>query len=112
MSARRFWMYPKDSWNSGPALSIYPGGDEYGNSVLVLQLPGQRALAMAYNWPLRRELEPCEGTVEWGWVGPLVGEPDDPALVNHESRNPPPQGCHLVRRDVMYGPWEKETADE
>lgn len=106
--ARRFWTYPKDSWNAGRPLSIYPGGDEYGNSTLVLQLPGQRALVAAYNWPLRRELEPCEGTVEWGWVGPEVADPDNPLPIGHFARHEvPPEGCHLVRREVMYGRWER-----
>lgn len=104
--ARRFWMYPKDSWNAGPALSIYPGGDEYGNSTLVLQLPGQRALVVAYNWPLRRELEPCEGRVEYAIADRLFDEEPEPVL--HEDRHQKlPASKYLVRRDVMYGPWEQ-----
>lgn len=112
--ARRFWTYGKDHWD-GPLVSKFPGGDEYGNSTLVFRLPQGRAFVMAYNWPLRRELEPSEGRTEYAhapiepltedWEHDLFGEVPWPVEYSERHRLPR-RGWKLVRRDVMYGPWE------
>jgi hypothetical protein len=49
--ASRAWMYGKGEW-TGPLVMV--GGDEYGNWTLCFRLPGQRALIVALNVPLRR----------------------------------------------------------
>lgn len=106
--ARRFWTYSKDSWSGGP---IQRGGDEYGNSTIVLRLPGGRAFIMAYNWPLRRELEPVEGRIEYGLVDPdatRTGDAtwDNPLPLASEHRfDPPPDGCVVVTRTLRVERW-------
>lgn len=51
---RRVWMY-RSGW-TGPLL--YRGGDEWGNRTLAFRLPGERALVVALNIPLRRHFLP------------------------------------------------------
>lgn len=104
--ARRFWTYGKGQW-SGPLVSR--GGDEYGNSTVVFRLPSERALIVAYNWPLRRELEPCEGRVEWGAVNDDHGAPmDNPLpLAGPDLRGLPPEEWKLVRRELWASPWQE-----
>jgi hypothetical protein len=99
---RRFWTYGKDQW-SGPLVSL--SGDEYGNSTVVFRLIGGRALIVAWNIPLRRKLEPCEGRTEWGWACPDQGELNDP--IPCSGRETPPDGYYLVRREVWFDRWEK-----
>ena len=103
MAARRVWTYPKGSW-SGSILSL--GGDEYGNSTIVLRLPGERALIVAYNWPLRRELEPSEGYVQFGAVNEDEGAPmhNPLPLVGPDLDGLEPPWV-LVRREVWQTPW-------
>lgn len=114
--AHRFWTYPKDS-TDGPILSW--GGDEYGNSTIVLRLPQGRALIVAWNIPLRRELEPFEGYMEYGWVKPDGGSEapcDNPLPGSYEDFLRPidlPGGDWVrVRREVMYGHWEAVSDEE
>lgn len=113
MTASRVWTYPKGSWSGPP---IVRGGDEYGNSTLAFRLPGERALIVVWNIPLRRELEPCEGRVEYGWVGESVGgEWDNPLPVAfRDRRSRIPDDCTLVRREVRWTPWvevKEDTSD-
>lgn len=53
MSASRLWFYGKGTW-TGPL--VMRGGDEYGNDTLAFRLPGERALIIAWNFPLRRDV--------------------------------------------------------
>lgn len=53
--ARRFWTYGRGHWD-GPLVSR--GVDEYGNRTLAFRLPGERALIVALNIPLRRHRMP------------------------------------------------------
>lgn len=50
---RRMWTYGK---GRNTSLGVFIGGDEYGNSVLDIGLPGGYGLAIALNVPLRRKL--------------------------------------------------------
>jgi hypothetical protein len=103
--ARRFWTYPPGTWD-GDIVSVFPHGDEFGNSTIVLRLPGDRAFVAAYNWPLRRDLEPSEGRVEYAVAEEMFDE--EPELIPYEDRLKPLAGRkYLVVRDVMYGPWRR-----
>lgn len=76
----RLWMYKKGQW-PGPIVST--GADEYGNSTVVLRLPGERALSVTWNIPLRRELELAAHRIEYGIIR-----------------------WRIVRREVRRTPWE------
>lgn len=107
--ARRFWMYPKGTCSPDPLVQVFPGGDEYGNSTIQLRLPGGRAFLMAYNWPLRRELEAFEGRVEYGWVDDGDFAPwHNPCPIDPQSIEScmAADGLTVVTREVWYGRWE------
>jgi len=113
MSACRFWMYGKGSW-SGPL--VYRGGDEYGNSTLVFRLPGERAFIVAYNWPLRRELEPSEGHISYGLVSPDESDGatwDNPLPLASEQRfDPVRPGWKVATRTAWMTPWEEFVSEK
>jgi hypothetical protein len=105
--ARRIWTYGKGQW-SGKLLQT--GGDEYGNSTVVLRLPQGRALILAWNIPLRRDLEPSEGRIECGLVDVTghAGTWDNPLPMSYLEAKAyvPEDGITVVARHIWYGPWK------
>lgn len=93
------------------------GGDEYGNHTLVLRLPGERAVVLAWNIPLRHVPEPNSGYTEYGLVdlSSRNGQADswsNPVPLSWDQRDEPaPDGWIRVTREVYMTPWRSDGDD-
>lgn len=106
--ARRCWFYGRGQWGE-KRLVKWGTGDEFGNSTVGIRLPGGRAFIFAWNFPLRRELEPNEGHVEYGIRGDYWPDSATPLPVKPEDRFDVPEGYHLVYRVTWTkaDPWQR-----